>query len=851
MEPKKLELTGFLSYKQEEIDFDNIALACIVGENGSGKSSIMDAITWALFGIARHRGDNIINSASDAAQVIFEFEYESSHYRIQRSKKRDQTTILEFQRMDANGIWRPLTGSSVRETETFVRETLNLNYETFTNAAFFLQGEADNFSQQRPSDRKRILGTILGLDAWEEYRVVTAERRRETEMKLALVENRLESIQERLDTENDLSERVKTLQDDLIVCESRRSQQEVIVTNLQRITAEIENEEKRLTDLQSLRQKKVDQANEIQMKLQGLVEDSDSLKDILERKEEVRATYKKWEKNRNNLDRLGDLSKKAQTLQLRREKLLGEIRENRARLQEESKNLDERKNTILSLLENENDVRRDLAEAEKELDDAKANAERKHENLEKHQDALQKKADVSSKNETLKIQMDELKERIDQLTASDDNECPLCEQDLQGEKRSSLISRLEKQGKQLGDQYRENKTELEDITQCVNELKRALDENKNAEGILVERTRRADQLKEKLRLIEAAQKELDETITPRIDEINVEFDEEELSESKNNEISKINHDLQKLGYDPEEYEKVRKAIEDLNGAQDEMRKLDRAIASNDSFEREIASIKEMGDEVITEANDLLSQIVPGKEKLKKRREETVLLPEAESMLAGIKKDENKIRIDLGAAENALKDVRDLREEHGRLIGDKDQIRTRCTNLRRLEKDFGAKGVPALLIEQALPEIEGHANQTLERISDGAMSVRFITQQAYKDESREDLRETLDIQISDSHGMRGYEMYSGGEQFRIDFSIRLALSKVLAKRAGARLRMLLIDEGFGSQDENGRQRLVQAINMIKDDFACIMVITHLEELKELFPTRIEVRKSIEGSTIEVK
>ena len=86
--------------------------------------------------------------------------------------------------------------------------------------------------------------------------------------------------------------------------------------------------------------------------------------------------------------------------------------------------------------------------------------------------------------------------------------------------------------------------------------------------------------------------------------------------------------------------------------------------------------------------------------------------------------------------------------------------------------------------------------------------------------------------------------------RVNFAIRLALSEVLAQRAGARLQTLVIDEGFGSQDEIGRQRLIEAINTVKADFAKILVITHIENLKDAFPTRIEVEKTPRGSTINI-
>ena len=71
-----------------------------------------------------------------------------------------------------------------------------------------------------------------------------------------------------------------------------------------------------------------------------------------------------------------------------------------------------------------------------------------------------------------------------------------------------------------------------------------------------------------------------------------------------------------------------------------------------------------------------------------------------------------------------------------------------------------------------------------------------------------------------------------------------------QRAGARLQMLVIDEGFGSRDEIGRQTLVEAVNRVQGDFACILVITHIDALKDVFPTRIEIAKTPQGSVAQV-
>jgi exonuclease SbcC len=144
----------------------------------------------------------------------------------------------------------------------------------------------------------------------------------------------------------------------------------------------------------------------------------------------------------------------------------------------------------------------------------------------------------------------------------------------------------------------------------------------------------------------------------------------------------------------------------------------------------------------------------------------------------------------------------------------------------------------------LPQIEAEANRILSTLTNYQLNVRFITQKAGKKADK--VIDTLDIEIADSRGTRPYETYSGGEVFRINFAIRLALSRIIAQRLGGNLQTLIIDEGFGTQDSEGCDRLLSAINAIAPDFACILVITHIPQLKEAFSTLIEVTKTEAGS-----
>jgi exonuclease SbcC len=163
----------------------------------------------------------------------------------------------------------------------------------------------------------------------------------------------------------------------------------------------------------------------------------------------------------------------------------------------------------------------------------------------------------------------------------------------------------------------------------------------------------------------------------------------------------------------------------------------------------------------------------------------------------------------------------------------------------LVKIFSKRGIQALIIEETIPEIENEANLLLGKMTDNRMSISLETQ---KDTKKGSTVETLDIKIADELGTRSYEMYSGGEAFRIDLALRIAISRLLVRRAGASMPILIIDEGFGTQDNAGIEKLVEAINSIQDDFEKVFVITHLDEIKDRFPVLINITKTAEGSMI---
>ncbi len=211
----------------------------------------------------------------------------------------------------------------------------------------------------------------------------------------------------------------------------------------------------------------------------------------------------------------------------------------------------------------------------------------------------------------------------------------------------------------------------------------------------------------------------------------------------------------------------------------------------------------------------------------------------------------------GSLEQQLKHLEEirsqLRSQEQQLNGYKQQHKI----YDELSKAFGKNGIQALVIENILPQLEAESNQILSKLSNNQFHVQFITQKATKGSrvKKASIKsakyiDTLDIVIGDANGTRAYETYSGGESFRINFSIRLALAKLLSQRAGTPLQMLIVDEGFGTQDREGCERLIAAINAISGDFACILAVTHMPQFREAFQTRIEVHKTAKGSQIQV-
>ncbi|RMH54805.1 MAG: SMC family ATPase, partial [Bacteroidetes bacterium] len=215
MVPVELRLTNFLSYgtAAPPLDFEQFHVACLSGRNGQGKSALLDAITWALWGEGRKSSDNrkpdadLIRIGAQRMQVEFVFDLEGERYRVVRAytesaSGKTSRPELEFHVYEAGtGQYRPLTAGSLRETQAQIDRVLGIDYETFINSSFLLQGRSDEFTKKRPSERKQILARILNLGKYDRLADRARQREREAAERVQRAEAEIERLKAALEPE--------------------------------------------------------------------------------------------------------------------------------------------------------------------------------------------------------------------------------------------------------------------------------------------------------------------------------------------------------------------------------------------------------------------------------------------------------------------------------------------------------------------------------------------------------------------------------------------------------------------------------------------------------------------------
>jgi exonuclease SbcC len=849
MIPVRLELKNFLPYiSPDPIYFEGIHLACLTGDNGAGKSSLLDAITWALWGKARaRRDDDLVHQGREEMHVQLDFEQEGVIYRVFRQRKggRRGQGLLNLFVLQADGKPHLINEPSMRQTQQKIDEMLRLDYDTFVNSAFLQQGKADMFTTKTPAERKKILSDILGLEQWSHYEERSKEKLKALEKQLASIDGVLNAIEEELAKEGQYRRDKETAERAYIIAQQALVDAEKLLAEVADAPADLRNA--------------TDQQASIERRIKSFENDLVSVGNDIRKRESAIARYEETINLADNIETgyqnlqnareadstLGAKLRVMSDLDKRYSDLQTQLASARSELEAE------RSGYEASMRETERLLVEDGGEALAEIHVEITSLERLEDEREILQEGLaqmrEERSGLKAQFETLAAEGKKLNERITTLEKTDSALCPLCGQPLDAEHLEKILAEITEER----DSKRAFWTQTRDR---VHELEAAeKEQQKQIEGI----GRQLSELPQLRSQAGALQKQVDDSVAAqsRLNEsqaalLAVEqiLKNDDYAHELRQQITDLQAEREALGYDREAHESIQSRLSEYREYEKQHTQLQIA---RETLPREIESLESalerkerletaMEEEAVAQAqwSTKIAALQERVNEYHRRTQEVAMQRTTATQAYGrvVEADQQ-----LSALDSQRKRKADLQTR-------REGVEAQQHIYEELKMAFGKNGVPAMIIETAIPELEVAANELLARMTDGRMNLRFSTQ---REKVSGGTMETLDIDIADELGTRAYEMYSGGEAFRINFAIRVALSRMLARRAGAHLRTLFIDEGFGTQDDDGRNKLVEAITAIQSDFDLILVITHMADLQDAFPVHIVVEKTQNGSMVAVR
>lgn len=903
MIPLKLCIKNFLSYGDtQEIDFTGYHLICLSGKNGHGKSALLDALTWALWGQARKitgssKADlGLMRLGQKQMMVCLDFQLGSQLFRVRREleiSRGKATASLDFGIVGhTNETFIPLTDKTIRATQHKIDETLRLDFDSFINSAFLRQGQANEFSKKSPKERKEIFAAILGLNRYEEIKKLALEKSRlasnEHQTHLMLCAQLKQEILKKDAVQQDL---LLLTQELTTVAEHDKKTKELIdilaqekkkLVAHQRDKDQLLFKKQQLTTQQLAQQalfrdhygawKLVSKKSLQSIDYQGLIEDKKSATILIDKYQQLRQESIKAQEELMQLKQAAqELANKHHEAQrhiiqhhhLTHERLKLEKESHRAQLTLVIAQKSKAENDLIAI---------DTMRAK--IDEVTATKPLLCENLQAIERQFEKRKAAYQEFSTLGTYLtNELRsiEQKKQFVGNDnDPSCPLCEQNLSATRRRFLRGKLT--------------TNEQLLTHQTSRLAHVV---KKLKPILIEQHQLLERFKAEIATLQAHEAQAVTLEQQKIvTSVNLQHVEQEIAQ-KNNLLtvleSKIKETVLVLQQQTATehlahvmaqdalYQSLCQRIATLEQkmlekpidqtayahAQALLTRIENELCAYETFRVLAAQQQLRAQEIVTigdtlkllqheidqiDAHLLTFESLKNKEHIVAQKEEALTRDQQNSNTTKENLLEQKGRLQAELAKLVHLEKELISQEESAIKAQETAI-----NYQTIAQATGKDGIQALLIEDAIPEIEDETNKLLDKLTNNQAHL-FI--ESLRDLKKGGVKETLDIKISDAAGIRPYEMFSGGEAFRIDFALRIAISKLLARRAGTTLQTLIIDEGFGSQDEEGLAHIMDAIYALQDDFEKVIIVSHLDSMKEQFPVHFGIEKGPSGSVVRI-
>lgn len=903
MIPRTVILKNFLCYGNTEqvIDFKDYSLICLSGKNGAGKSALLDAMTWAIWGQARKisgavkADEGLVRLGATRMMVSFEFEFNQKIYRVRREFAKTYGkpyAALDFELFNAaEDKFISLTDKTIRHTQEKIEQTIGFDFETFINSAFLKQNQSNEFSKKSPKERKQILATILGLNRYEllqqqildkakqflqENKITIAlqeQQQRELNNRQEVVEQHQHIIQQLAEIQKELivlQQEYKTHEENKKIFEEGKNRCAQVKKNLEEVRGAISELTLSLRNQRSAWRKThtlsltLPPINVLQAQQEKL---SRQEKNLLEQKQAMLILQEEilgYKEKLHLAARMIAQSDEEQCTEVRvqQEKKQMEL----AYFQEQVKQKQDERRLLIA-------QQKKYIESIKEADQKLLHATSLEKALQIQRSQFEKRKSffqaMRHQEQLLTGRLLELEHKNNMVQDLTNPSCPLCEQLLTANRKKFLAQRLIKEQGFIEQRLKRVKKLLIDLRLLLQAQHDHLAElNKSIAEYVELRHIRAGYQQEREKL-EATEKEVShllktlednqqvslnelKILTQRYEQLKT-FAEQQLQQhpqlqALQEQVRKREKDKQGLLWSQQEYEQVKQKMSAVQIQVDQVRTFEHERMSQQHKRYEISRLCSL----LRENKNRLIQYECLYLDLNIYARDSQLLEEKmveiQSKMKYITLQKDSLLQQFGQFENELQRLQHLAQEQKVLTEKRRMLEEEIEDCQLLAQAFGKNGIQALLIEEAIPEIEQEANELLAKLTNNRSQI-FI--ESLRDLKSGGLRETLDIKISDEAGIRSYEMFSGGEAFRIDFSLRIAISKLLARRAGASLQTLIIDEGFGSQDDEALALLMNAIHAIQYEFSKIIIISHLPDFKDNFPTHFCVMKTSNGSYVTIE
>jgi len=784
---KNLKLVNYRRFANLSLELPENLIG-IIGRNGTGKSTMVEAIGWALFGnrIARTDKQDIRSQfLQDNSPCSTEIEilYGQHEYRILRQLKGKNAVSEAAIYRDGRPQPEAVQERGVNE---YIESLLKLDYRSFLASAYARQKDLAALSSMQPEERRRTINRLIGIDQIDHAR----ERvRRDRNEKRAFVEGMRTSLKEP-DVLQRQREELHDLHSTKLAAES--GMQEVVKDKSQLLSKakealEVQSQKRDLhLQWEAHLGKLTSRMRENELARQRSKAELGEIAHAEEELQSLSAELALYEKVKTEKERLDAEATKAAKLEgKRKEKTLVEhsLAKETARAND------------LSFAAGESE------QCEKTLAEIKA----KEHALETLVAELHEKAKFAAgKKEAVKRAGLEAKEKLQRIKELGPNgQCPVCTQALH-DHYEAVVADLEQQ---LGDLRIELRSTQEEENKANEELKlregelRTLRQGK--EQLIKQQSSAMDAAKNLARAKEAIVTFADQLALIEKDILligQVDYDESRhkqlrLQFEKSLKLKELAAQLaERSSRRPKvkgDIQRMEQTIEEIEAELREAKDRQAALGFDDAEYQSSKQEVEKKNLALDEAKEALAKV----------REE----------LAGLRKEIDRLDAEIAEQELKRQQIEQAEEE--------------IVYLNALEEHFGRFRLE--LAGRIRPLIAHRASELLS----------LTTQARY---STVELDEDYNIRIWDGNIPFAIERFSGGEQDLANLCLRIAISQVVTERSGgAPINFIVLDEIFGSQDAERQSLIMQALGQLSSQFRQIFLITHIDSIKDMLPVIVEV------------